>query len=421
MKKALFMAALVLVSAGCFAQKANVKKAKSILSQETPDYVQARQLMAEAVKDAETKDDVKTWYQAGMTCYSMLERKEEQMMLGKTWSEVEFGEAMAEAYNYFVKADEMAQVLVPNKKGVMVPTDPKMRKQVASKVVAIYNSNALFDYGANAFENNDFAHAYDIFMMMLNIPSLEMIQSDAKLAQKIAIDSLYYKRYYFAGIAAYRAENLEAAEKTFQKFNEDAVAAVATVEDQQKANEYLAQIYLDMKDSAKYEAQLRYGEQKFPRDTYFLMNIIDLYLKNNQYETAMAYLDKAIAGDPNDALFYYVKGNVLTNLGKYDEALEVLNIATEKDPKYAAAVASKGDVYIMQAEKLYEESMYFTGKELKEANEKMKSLYEQALPFFVQVHEMEPDNMDNTRRLRALYYRLGMEAEYNALSAEINK
>lgn len=411
----------MLISAGCFAQKANVKKAKSIIQQEKPDYAQARQLMAEAVTNEETMNDVDTWYQAGQVCYSMLERREEQMMLGQQWSEVEFGEAMADAYKYFVKADEMAQVLVPNKKGVMVPTDPKMRKKVASKVANIYSSNALFDYGANAFENNEFAQAYDIFMTMFSIPELDMIKSDAKLAQKVAMDSTAYKRYYFAGIAAYRAENLEAAEKAFQKFNEEAVEAIALPEDQQKANEYLAQIYMDMKDTAKYEAQLRYGEQKFPRDTYFLMNVIDLYLKQGQYETAMAYLDKAIAGAPDDALFYYVKGNVLTNLGKYDEAMAVLNTATEKDPNYADAIASKGDIYIVQAEKLYEESLYYTGKELKEASDKIKALYQQALPYFVQVHEMQPDNMDSTRRLRALYYRLGMEKEYEALSAEMNK
>ena len=38
MKKTLFLAALVLMSAGCFAQKANIKKAKNLALQETPDF-----------------------------------------------------------------------------------------------------------------------------------------------------------------------------------------------------------------------------------------------------------------------------------------------------------------------------------------------------------------------------------------------
>ena len=49
MRKTLLMAALVLISAGCMAQKANVNKAKSLILSETPDYDQARQLIGALV------------------------------------------------------------------------------------------------------------------------------------------------------------------------------------------------------------------------------------------------------------------------------------------------------------------------------------------------------------------------------------
>ena len=50
MKKSLILAALVLISAGCFAQKNPlVKKAKSLVSSETPDYVAARAAIKEAL------------------------------------------------------------------------------------------------------------------------------------------------------------------------------------------------------------------------------------------------------------------------------------------------------------------------------------------------------------------------------------
>ena len=42
MKKSIFLAALVLVGAGCFAQKANVSKARNLVEAETPDYAGAR-------------------------------------------------------------------------------------------------------------------------------------------------------------------------------------------------------------------------------------------------------------------------------------------------------------------------------------------------------------------------------------------
>ena len=42
MKKSIFLAALVLISAGCFAQKANVSKARNLSDSETPDFAGAR-------------------------------------------------------------------------------------------------------------------------------------------------------------------------------------------------------------------------------------------------------------------------------------------------------------------------------------------------------------------------------------------
>ena len=56
MKKTLIMAALVLISAGCFAQKANVKKAKNLALQETPDFSGARA----AINEALTKEEEET-------------------------------------------------------------------------------------------------------------------------------------------------------------------------------------------------------------------------------------------------------------------------------------------------------------------------------------------------------------------------
>jgi hypothetical protein len=66
MKKSIFLAVLVLVSAGCFAQKANVSKARGLADAETPDYVGARAAIEEALQNEETKDQTNTWYVAGL-------------------------------------------------------------------------------------------------------------------------------------------------------------------------------------------------------------------------------------------------------------------------------------------------------------------------------------------------------------------
>ncbi len=57
MKKSLILAALVLISAGCIAQKNPlVKKAKSYAMAETPDFTAARATIAEAIDQAPTAE-----------------------------------------------------------------------------------------------------------------------------------------------------------------------------------------------------------------------------------------------------------------------------------------------------------------------------------------------------------------------------
>ena len=56
MKKSIFLAALVLISAGCFAQKKAVSLAKDLAQRETPDFDGARAAIKSALENEETKD-----------------------------------------------------------------------------------------------------------------------------------------------------------------------------------------------------------------------------------------------------------------------------------------------------------------------------------------------------------------------------
>ena len=57
MKKTLILAAVVLMSAGCYAQKNPlVKKSKSIMMSENADFSEARRLMGEALEAEPTAE-----------------------------------------------------------------------------------------------------------------------------------------------------------------------------------------------------------------------------------------------------------------------------------------------------------------------------------------------------------------------------
>ena len=66
MKKSIFLAALMLISTCCFAQKSAIRTAKNLAMQETPDFDGARAAIKPALENEETKNLAETWYVAGL-------------------------------------------------------------------------------------------------------------------------------------------------------------------------------------------------------------------------------------------------------------------------------------------------------------------------------------------------------------------
>ena len=132
MKKSLFLAALVLISAGCFAQKNPlVKKAKNYAMAGTPDFSAARAAIAEAL---EAEPTAETYYWAGMIGYQEMTQENYNQMMGKGVNQAKAGAAVEESYNYWLKADELAMIPTLDKKGREV-VDLKTRNNIAKKML----------------------------------------------------------------------------------------------------------------------------------------------------------------------------------------------------------------------------------------------------------------------------------------------
>ena len=96
MRKTLFLAALVLISAGCFAQKnPATKKAKSYMMSENPDFTAARASIAEAL---EAEPTAETYYWAGMIGFKEVERENINQMMGQAANVGIAGAAVEESY-----------------------------------------------------------------------------------------------------------------------------------------------------------------------------------------------------------------------------------------------------------------------------------------------------------------------------------
>ena len=318
---------------------------------------------------------------------------------------------MVESYKYWLKADELAQVPVLNKKGVEVPTDPKMRGNVSKKMLEYYKQQELVKYGIYLNEQKDYAGAYEAFKMHIDIPELPMMQ-DPKLQKEMPRDTTYDQYKYYAAIFAVQSE-----------MHPEAIALLSEMKDGNyegiSVNQFLYQEYLAVKDTVMFVQTLKDAIVRFPAEPWFLQNLINFYIFSGQEQTAVDYLAQAIEREPNVAQYHHIKGNLDENLGNYDDALKDFDAALAIDPTLADAMAGKGRVYYNQAVKLNEEAaMISDNKAYKKALEEMNEVFRKSLPYFEKAHEMDPTDRSYVVVLKGLYYRFHMdekEAEMRAL------
>ena len=414
MKKTLIMAALVLISAGCFAQKANVKKAKNLALQETPDFSGARAAINEALSNDETKDLADTWYTAGLIGYQELSKENEKTYLGQARDEKRAGEAVVESFDYWMKAADLAGQKVLDKKGNEVLADKKTYALLQKKVLEYYKNQELVKYGIYLNDQRDFATAYGVFQRHLSIPELSLMQNE-KLQKEMPKDSIYDQYKYYTAIFAIQAEMHPEAIAVLEEMKDGNYEAITV-------NQFLYQEYVNVQDTANYVRVLQNAVVRFPQEPWFLQNLINHYIFSGQEQEAINYLEQAIAREPNVAQYHLIKGNLNENQKNYDAALADFDRALAIDPTMADAEAGKGRVYYNQAVKMNEDAALIAdAKEYKKALEEMNAMFRQSMPFFEKAHELAPDNRDYMITLRGLYYRFDMTDKYNAINEELNK
>ena len=415
MKKSIFLAALVLISAGCFAQKANVSKARSLADAETPDYAGARAAIAEALQNDETKDQANTWYVAGFIGYKEFDNGNIKRQIGHNVDINSWGAAVYESLDYWTKAYDMAMVPTYDKKG-RAKYDTRTPKSILPKVVEYFQFQPLIVAGFTAYENNNPSLAYDMFIAHCNIPEMKMMQDNPEEAAKLLRDSSFYTCLYYAGRFAYEAERYDEAVATLKRMNSEHANANALRKEIIYANEYIYQIYMEQKDTVAAVDFIKGCIDLFPEEPWFMQNLINLYINSGQEEKAIEYLDIAIAREPNVGQYYNSKGSILARVGRFDESFKAFEQAIAIEPNNALFLETLGFAYVDLGNKLNDDAAYYDAKEYAKAKVEIDKAFQNALPYFEKAYELEPDNYDYKRSLRSLYYRLGMNDKYEALA-----
>lgn len=408
MKRVLLTVALCVAASASFAQKKVVNEAQSIAKGSNADFGEARTLIKGALENPETKDDAKTWYVAGFIEDQQFNAERAKQILGQQPNEPVMYEALYAILPYFQKAYELDQL--PNEKGKV---KPKYTKDIKSILSA--NHVYLFNGGAYYFDKQEYKKAYDFFNQYVEISELPMF-AGTQTAEK---DSTFMTVQFYAAAAASLAKDSRLAIAALER-------AKNTPYRQYDVYQYLCYEYGEARtaqDSVMLEKTFEEGMQVFPDSAFFLNNLINTYIYSNRNEKALEMLNVAIQKNPNDANLYNVMGRVYeTGLKDYANAEKNFQIALEKDPNLTDALSNIGRIYYNQGvNKLSEANMINDSKKYQEELGMAKDLFKKALPYYKKAHEAEPEKMDNMIALRGIYYNLNMGPELEAIEAEMNK
>ena len=412
MKKTLLMAALVLISMGCVAQKSNVNKAKSLILSEDADFDQARELIGAALTNEETKDQANTWFVAGLIGYQQNDQAIKMQYLGQAIDQDKVGQGIMESYDYWIKADEIAMTPVLNKKGVEV-VDTKTRNNIAKKMFDYYKNQDFIKYGVYLNEQRDFKGAYNVFMRHLKMRDLPMMQ-DEKMLLQMPKDTIYEQYEYYAALFAIQAKMHPEAIAALEDIKAGSYEAIAV-------NQFLYQEYLEVKDTASSVRVLQDAMIRFPQEPWFLQNLINHYIFSKQEDKAIEYLNQAIEREPKVAEYHLIKGNLDANQGNNEAALADYDRAIELNPQLADAYAGKGRIHYNIAGKMIEDAAYSQdAKAYKAALNAASDKLKESLPFFEKALEVAPENREYMVILKGIYYRLHMDKEYEAMQDKLN-
>lgn len=393
MKRIIILFAIVLAGTMCFAQKANINKAKAkAYAEENPDFDEAKALIEAALNDPSTKDLALTlWTAADIYNRSAMNERSK----GDGHEEAAGTDALR-ALDLYKQAYERDQM--PDAKGKI---KPKYDKKIKEALANLYKSYILVNYSVKKQQDQEWAAAYEGMDKHIGILDLDMVKNDAKLAQDTSLrkGNTYNQLRYFAGVFAWSAGMRPEALVELQ-------GLIGTGYQEENVYEQICTIYEEMGDTVNYLSALKAGAKAVPQSQWLTGNLINHYVAKGQYDEAKNYLTVAIANNPT-AQLYNVLGSLNEELGELKEAMANYTIAVGLDDNYADAHANIGRFYYNRAMRLEDASLKTNDPAtLKQYKDQMQEYFAQAVPEFERAYELNRDNSDFQRMLRITYYRL---------------
>ncbi|MDD4828163.1 MAG: tetratricopeptide repeat protein, partial [Bacteroidales bacterium] len=159
-----------------------------------------------------------------------------------------------------------------------------------------------------------------------------------------AVNKIDTNIVYYIGLTAHMAQDYNRSITYFTKCLELGYGQNGDV----YAN--LADAYKQLGDVEKSKEMLSEGFTKYPDSQSILVALINAYLESNDDPNkVLTFIRRAQENEPNNPSLFYAEGNVLKNLGKFDEAIALYDKSVAVDPNFFFGYFQKGQAYYDKA------------------------------------------------------------------------
>jgi tetratricopeptide (TPR) repeat protein len=395
-----------------FGQKKAVTEALKLAKDAKPNFEEARTKIKAALENAETMNDAKTWYTAGQIESIVIDGQIAQQILGKQPDEVTMYGALEKIYPYFEKAYVLDNQ--PDAKGKVKPKHTKDMQAILKADLPYYFNGAIYFW-----EKQDYKKALDFFNDYIKVADSDLMKDGVKPDAAAPVDSSYILSKYYAAIAAMQTKDHATAISTLLRASKQDY-------NQNDIYQYLAEEYKAIADTAEWEKTLGEGLAIFPKEPYYLLSLIQIYINTGRNDRAIDYINTAIQNDPANANLYEVAG-VIYESGFQDiaKAEEYFKKAIEIDGQNAQTQSNLGRIYFNQA--VNQLNLANDIQDVRKYNEektKANDLFKKAMPYFeksLQLDSNAPETTEASEQeardariketrvaLRSIYYNLNM-------------
>lgn len=396
MKKILCSIALMLAVSTAFGQDKLVRKAQSLIEENKLD--EAQTVLTEALTSGKTKKIALAWDVQGDIYQRVFAAELNKAAASQPLDAMKFAKnlyACIDAYEKCNELDEDKEFYQKNKGNAM-----KFR--------------TFYMYcGQFFFNNRQYSDAFTAYDKWLTYPqTVKLVENEPKILKDSVFDENQIA--YYACLAAYNDKNYQNVEKYINQ-------ALKYDKELETVRQLRLTTYLEQGDTANWVKSSKEFALSGVKAETVAQNLLAYYLDKKDEASALAFADELLAKDPNSKIGNYSKGVVLFGQNKFADAVTYFVKTTEIDPTFSDAFYNAGVCYCNEGYALNEKisnNKKLTAAQNNEEIKKVKAYYEKALPFFLKVKELEPDNVSRwASRLSTVYYIMGDKAKQKEMDA----